>query len=535
MAARRTAAIRIYIMDTGTRLPISPEDVLSRLLTATPERTALAPKDSRGVYGLVDHNGALRYVGSTVSSSQTFYERIHHRHRTGSEDSSHYFSRMYNTGRMWRMRNDPASREDGDIAKKLRNAFIAEYCRAIWVPLPDSADIAGLERAVIELAPSEAIAWNRRATEVYEEPEDLVEKIIARLGFGASELAAIRRQKQRYDTASTPPSASGSRKLSTDSAVLPFPVGPFRFFALDVETANRDRGSICQIGVACVRPDNTIETWMTYVEPQVDHWDFTYLHGIDATKVRGAPLFRDVLPTLTDALNKGVVYQHSGFDRSAVAAACRANGLSEPVWEWQDSVQVARRAWPELKGNGGHGLASLKSHLGLSFEHHDAGEDARAAAEVILHAESAHQVINEPSRINEEAFEVIEDKRETTVLRAEATAIPNHQNIAVNIIGRTTLTEGNIKNNHIYLREFFDAFPKDAVGGSNIAAAGRQTISIAWGGGYLAITDLDGKKKFFRKRGWVREFFAQTRAVAGDTVLVEMVGPYRYKVTVQRA
>jgi DNA polymerase-3 subunit epsilon len=90
-------------VNIGTRLTISPEDVLSRLLSATPDRTALAPKDSRGIYGLVDHHGALSYVGSTVSTSQTFYERIHRRHRTGSEDSSHYFSRMYNTGRMWRM------------------------------------------------------------------------------------------------------------------------------------------------------------------------------------------------------------------------------------------------------------------------------------------------------------------------------------------------------------------------------------------------------------------------------------------------
>jgi hypothetical protein len=43
------------------------------------------------------------------------------------------------------------------------------------------------------------------------------------------------------------------------------------------------------------------------------------------------------------------------------------------------------------------------------------------------------------------------------------------------------LTEGNIKNNHIYLREFFDAFPKDVVGGSNIAAAAQKTISVEWG------------------------------------------------------
>ena len=48
---------------------------------------------------------------------------------------------------------------------------------------------------------------------------------------------------------------------------------------------------------------------------------------------------------------------------------------------------IARTAWPMLKGNGGHGLANLKQHLGLEFQHHDAGEDARAAALVVLRAE----------------------------------------------------------------------------------------------------------------------------------------------------
>lgn len=523
-------------MHTEPRITMSADDLLSRLLVATPERTAFAPKDRRGVYGLVDHHGALRYIGSTVSTSQTFYERIHQRHRTGSEDGSHYFSRMYNTGRMWRKRNDPATRADGDIAKALRNAFIAEHCRAIWVPLPDDTDIAGLERAVIERAPMEAVAWNRRASSVYPEPEDLVDEIILRLGFGARELAALGRQKQRHDEASVSCVTTISpQKVSKDRVVPPFPDGPFRFFALDVETANHDRASICQIGVACVRPDNTIETWVTHVDPQVDHWAFTYLHGIAAKTVRGAPRFGEVLPILADALRGPVVYQHSGFDRSAVSAACRAGGLSEPEWHWQDSVQVARRAWPELKGNGGHGLASLKGHLGLSFQHHDAGEDARAAAEVVLHAETGRQVVVVAPPYIDDAFDVIEEMEGATCPPAEAPPVSATQVLERKIVGRSTLTAGNIKNHHIYLRTFFDAFPREVVGGSNAATAARQAISVDWGGNTVAVTDLDGEKKFFRKRGWIREFFARTGAVAGDMVLVERVGSYGYRVILQRA
>jgi len=169
--------------------------------------------------------------------------------------------------------------------------------------------------------------------------------------------------------------------------VTPFPDGPFRFFALDVETANSDRGSICQIGVACVRPDNAIETWVTHVDPQTDVWLWSGLHGITARTVFGAPTFAAVLPVLAPALTGREVYQHSGFDSGAIAAACGHAGFAVPPWRWRNSLSVARAAWPELRGNGGHGLASLKVHLGLQFDHHDAGEDARAAAEVVLLAE----------------------------------------------------------------------------------------------------------------------------------------------------
>jgi DNA polymerase III epsilon subunit-like protein len=165
--------------------------------------------------------------------------------------------------------------------------------------------------------------------------------------------------------------------------------GPFRFMALDVETADRRRGSICQVGVAAVRADGTLATWASYVDPGPSDWSCTFVHGITAATVRGAPRFDAVLPVLLALIGDRMVFQHSSFDKSAIAAACLGHDLAPPDWTWRDSVRVARRAWPELRGNGGHGLASLKRHLGLRFRHHDGEEDARAAAEVVLRAEAA--------------------------------------------------------------------------------------------------------------------------------------------------
>lgn len=173
-----------------------------------------------------------------------------------------------------------------------------------------------------------------------------------------------------------------------ETAMDAIPEGNFRFIALDVETANSDRSSICQIGLACVRPDGTMETFCTYIDPRVRFSAANIsVHGIKPEDVMGAPLFTDVLVKLQPLLARHPIIQHSSFDRGAINAACDVEGLEHPSWRWFDSVTIARRAWPDLRGNGGHGLSNLKQVLGLDFVHHDAGEDARAAAEVVLRAE----------------------------------------------------------------------------------------------------------------------------------------------------
>ena len=514
-------------------------EILALLRTATPQPTSEAPRDARGIYGLFDHTGTFRYIGSTSSRAETFYKRIHQRHRTGSENTSHYFSFMYNTGRLWRRRNDPATKSDGDIAKKLRNAFIAQHCGAVWVPLPDHADISGLEAQVIALAPTEMIAWNRRGMEPYEEPSTLVDALIEELRLSPVERAALGRQLERFRGGAQAAAPVIPEPFSGPLPMLP--EGPFRFFALDVETANHDRGSICQVGLACVRPDNQIESWVALVDPGTDRWVFTWLHGITAEMVKGAAGIEEVLALLEKRLEGVPVYQHSGFDRSAIRAACAALGRAEPNWKWQNSITVARAAWPELKGNGGHGLASLKQHLGLHFEHHDAGEDARAAAEVVLLAENGakgvgevfevidveeHIVPSSPVQDDHPRREPRSQENETVFLRPVSTEI---------VVGRSVLTQGNLDNNHFYLREFISAFPSEVIGGSNKASAAPSTLTIHWGGVASIATDIDGSKKIFRDRSWVRTFFERNAARSGDTVEIVETAPRSYHVKLVRA
>ncbi|MGB7757396.1 MAG: exonuclease domain-containing protein [Salinisphaera sp.] len=159
------------------------------------------------------------------------------------------------------------------------------------------------------------------------------------------------------------------------------------FVAIDVETANGDAGSICQIGFARFARGQLVDNWSWLVHPQ------TYfsagniaIHGIRPGDVTHAPDWAAIHARVAEVLAGQIVVSHTAFDVTAITRACLAHDRPCIDARWLDSVRVARRAFPELKTRGGHGLASLKQHLKLDFAHHDAGEDARAAGQVVAAA-----------------------------------------------------------------------------------------------------------------------------------------------------
>jgi DNA polymerase-3 subunit epsilon len=158
------------------------------------------------------------------------------------------------------------------------------------------------------------------------------------------------------------------------------------FVALDVETANADMASICQIGAARYANGALIDEWKTYVDPQ-DYFDGmnVTIHGIHESTVAGAPTFPEVSDLLRRWLSNAVVVTHTHFDRTALHQAAAKYGLAMPSCTWLDSARVARRAWIEFADRG-YGLANVCRTIGYEFRHHDALEDAKAAGTVVLAA-----------------------------------------------------------------------------------------------------------------------------------------------------
>lgn len=155
------------------------------------------------------------------------------------------------------------------------------------------------------------------------------------------------------------------------------------FCAIDVETANPDLASICQLAVVSFRDGCVFDEWMTYIDPD-DYFDpcNVSIHGIDEDKVSGSPTFDGISGKLREVLDNRVAVCHTHFDRVAINRASIGWNVPAPQCTWLDSARVARRAWPELVERG-YGLKSVCDSLAYQFKHHDALEDAKACGHIL--------------------------------------------------------------------------------------------------------------------------------------------------------
>ncbi|WP_145865241.1 hypothetical protein [Shimia thalassica] len=124
--------------------------------------------------------------------------------------------------------------------------------------------------------------------------------------------------------------------------------------------------------------------------------------------------------------------------------------------------------------------------------------------------------------------------RDALIKQQTPAASPSVPEAQRQLLGRSRITGGNLRNSHFYIGDFLDKFPADSIGGSSKEAAGSKEITVDWGGPSTVMTDIDRTKRMFRKRGWVRQFFLAYGARENDTVIVTASAPYHIHVHVER-
>lgn len=158
------------------------------------------------------------------------------------------------------------------------------------------------------------------------------------------------------------------------------------FVALDVETANGFRGSLCQIGMARVKDGRIVGTWGTLLRPppgrDLFDPDNVAVHGIRPEDVAEAPAVSAAWPQVLGRLaGHHVVAHNAGFDSSALHAAATVCGLECPDVHVACSLVLARKRY-QLDS---YTLDTCCSAAGITLErHHDAVADALGAAGLVI-------------------------------------------------------------------------------------------------------------------------------------------------------
>ena len=153
-----------------------------------------------------------------------------------------------------------------------------------------------------------------------------------------------------------------------------------RAIAIDFETASEARASACSIGLAWIEDGAVVRVEERLIRPPGMRFSSfnIAIHGIRPEDVADQPEFPDVMAEFFDDFHGAAMIAHNAsFDFSVLRASLDFYGLAYPELSYYCSVKLAQRHWPDLPS---HRLNSLADHLGLSFSHHNAAEDARVCA-----------------------------------------------------------------------------------------------------------------------------------------------------------
>ncbi|MCR5312787.1 MAG: 3'-5' exonuclease [Bacteroidaceae bacterium] len=153
------------------------------------------------------------------------------------------------------------------------------------------------------------------------------------------------------------------------------------FAAIDFETANTVRTSVCSVGIVVVRNGQITDTFYSLIQPEPNYYNYrcSQVHGLCHKDTDDAPVFPKVWAQI-EPLIKGLplVAHNRPFDESCLKAVFRIYQMDYPDYDFYDTLCVARRKFPYLEN---HKLDTVAAECGYDLKrHHHALADAEACA-----------------------------------------------------------------------------------------------------------------------------------------------------------
>jgi len=153
------------------------------------------------------------------------------------------------------------------------------------------------------------------------------------------------------------------------------------FAAIDFETANQERTSVCSVGVVIVRNGEIAGSFYSLIRPEPNYYNYwcTRVHGLTLTDTDNAPIFPEVWARI-EPLIQGLplVAHNKPFDEGCLKAVFHVYQMDYPDYEFYDTLCISRRKMPLLRN---HQLHTVAAACGFNLEnHHNALADAEACA-----------------------------------------------------------------------------------------------------------------------------------------------------------
>lgn len=157
------------------------------------------------------------------------------------------------------------------------------------------------------------------------------------------------------------------------------------FAAIDFETANSERTSVCAVGVVVVRDGEITDTFYSLIQPEPNYYSYwcQRVHGLGPEDTDDAPVFPDVWAQI-EPLIEGLplVAHNKSFDESCLKAVFRCYQMDYPDYEFYCTCQTSKRLLKQLPN---HQLQTVAAYCGYDLKrHHHALADAEACAHIAM-------------------------------------------------------------------------------------------------------------------------------------------------------
>ena len=157
------------------------------------------------------------------------------------------------------------------------------------------------------------------------------------------------------------------------------------FIALDFETANFKRQSVCAIGLAIVENNEIVKTIYKLIKPTPNYYENINMsiHGIKPEMTENEKTFDELWDEIKIYFeNKTIVAHNAAFDLSALRYVLDSYNIPYPTLGYYCSMLTSKNMYSGLTN---YQLPTICKHFNINnLSHHNAVSDATACAQIML-------------------------------------------------------------------------------------------------------------------------------------------------------